>query len=531
MKRDTTTKKPKLRYIRIKRPQAKLSALLQKSHGEFRMVQRKLNGQADELGADAKHTKLKCHKPPKCKMPSREVCLAFCKYPFLFEDKASAVTLLLLVLLAQVAQYWISGISLPIICYTSATSPIATSGLRALLRAIQGPEKWSGDDWQLRRPWVIHAQQSILETAPSQSPIDYIGGVFTNHYSEQRKFYFPYICSAMSFSPDTPPSVAKQIIDDSPLALPIMLGNRQPKNDTRFLWKFSDAFWESYNQDGLKAFEVYAPGIHMQICAFLEWLCPHKKRVKVWLDSVNTFRPFQRNGSFTRLKTDHKTEYLCAALALFQQYLYFASDMVGCISQEDARKILLDYRRLVLPESAPAVQAGGASANRMYDDPDVFYQFLIKHFLPTYKAQIHLGDYGNRETVGLIRNMDGCDLLIIPRGVCLKSYENWLTTKQITFPKSNAKNHEAAMQRTLQNANIPLRHEKNNESTWRCNFYEAENGTSKTKSVPCFGFPIQQLPQPVQDCLSTMFGLQSNPTVNPNDSDLQPNTPNEVKAL
>jgi hypothetical protein len=133
------------------------------------------------------------------------------------------------------------------------------------------------------------------------------------------------------------------------------------------------------------------------------------------------------------VKADDKTEFLCAALALFKQFLYFAAEVAEWITPEEAQEILLWYWRLVLPESAPPSPASpegivhNSGAAFSYDDPDVFYRFLTSWFLPTYRNQIAApGQAVTSSMVGKLHELGEEVYFITPRTDFLQAYCKWI---------------------------------------------------------------------------------------------------------
>ena len=68
---------------------------------------------------------------------------------------------------------------------------------------------------------------------------------------------------------------------------------------------------------------------------------------------------------------------------------------------------------------------------------------------------------------------------------------------------------EAAVQKQLQETGVPLKVETGNPSVWRHAFYpENHDSNGKVEKIPCFGLPLAQLPQDVQDAFCRLFGIE-----------------------
>lgn len=137
----------------------------------------------------------------------------------------------------------------------------------------------------------------------------------------------------------------------------------------------------------------------------------------------------------------------------------------------------------------------------------VFYRFLTEYFLPTYHGQILRADKAVPGTMGLIRCLGDTDFFITPRNGFLGSYSQWLRDQDSPAFDLSAVHADAAVQRKLLEAGIPLRHESNNPSTWRYAFHGKANG-----NVNCLALPLEELPEAVQRAFGALFGSDPSAT-------------------
>lgn len=515
--------------LRIQRSHTEWKAVLEKNQKIYAPVinQGSKSRKSNKPKVSIQKVKLAAQTPKKKALPKsmlKKACLALCSFPDCVENAEAAAFLLLLTLLSQVAHLLIGITPAMPTVYLDCAPLAAVPVLHAMLEAIQGPEVWQGNGWKLHRPHIIRPHCSLLETKPSLLTRDYIGGTFEDDFGKKRRFCFPIISSAMALLPGVPLTVAQDILRISPLALPLVF-ERSRAVSARPSLELKKAGFDSYDVEKVETLSNAATDCYWEVELFLKWFCEKKKHFRHWQDAIDRFRPVTRKGRFTTPKSDDRTEWLCAGLALFQQYLYFASEKAGWITEDEAHDFLLQYWRLVLPESAPYEENGQAAPeNLAYDAPDVFYQFLSDAYLPTYRSQIVQGVKGESGTMGLIRELDGGRSFIAPRKIILEAYTTWLAEHRGSVCDLSAPKSEAAVQRQLMENGVPLRGEKHNPSTWRYSFYREDNG-----KVECFALPFVQLPESVRSVFGELFGIDSDCGEKPKAPEAAPNSSEVVK--
>ncbi len=503
-----------------------LALNMEKDHKMYRPARGANSKSQSEQSRPNKDHKVKLKRKRTAKTPKekycKKACLALCSFPGCVEN-SQATVLFLLVLLSQIAHLLVGLVPAMPVVHLDGVTLAAVPALSVLLQAIQGPERWKGKDWMLRRPHIIRSQLSLTETKPSQFLWDYIGGVFQNDIGKKKKFYFPLLCSSAVLVPGVPSPVAQSIMQISPLALLIVFDGTKV-TDARPKLELKATGFDSYDPEKIKELSEFAEDCYWEIEVFLNWFCGNKKHIKRWQNEIVRFRPVTRKENFMTPKSDDRTEWLCAGLALFQQYLYFASEKAEWITKEEARDILLQYWKLVLPESAPRTDDSETEYGQMdYKEPDILYKFLTEYFLTTYHSQVLHGTKGTSETMALIRELDGETVFITPRKQFLETYARWLTEQHSPAFELGS---EATIQRQLMEAGVPLRGEKNNPSTWRHAFYK------ETKDrVDCLALPITKLPEQVQAAFGNLFGPLSDVSAHTTSAEASPNSFEEVKPL
>lgn len=508
------------------RPQGPLSVDTERDDGILRPVKPGGRGAASKMPQKKVH--LKCYGPSKKLhrgLAYPEAVTAWCDFPSCVEDEKAAAVLFLLTLISQVAHLLV-GVTTGLPLLQLSCKPTAVYRvIHTLLCAFQGPEWWDGDNWTLLRPWFLRPHLAAGNTMLSADILSYIGGKIKlkKKYTcslKKHKFWVPYACGSLALMPELPVAVTKELLDLSPLALPIVFETPRCKTERPKL-DLKCCSLELYDQVMLEDLKRLGPTFYIALSKFLRWFCAKRKRIKCWEAEISCFRPIVRSGRFQQVKTGDEVELLSAAMALFKWFLYFASEKKGWIPQEQAGECLLRYWRLVLPESAPHADNGqAASTSIVYDAPEVFYRFFMDNYLPTYRRQIIRAIKGGEETMGLIRELNGEMFFITPRESILKAYSEWLPDhSRIGLDCKSG----ATVQRCLKENGVPLKGEKRNPATWRYAF------RSNGEKIECFALPLAQLPESVQHVFDELFGTDSGCEGMPEASDAVPNSAKEVE--
>ena len=387
--------------------------------------------------------------------------------------------------------------------------PYIPEVLHELLCVFCGPEEWQSEknekfDWWLNRPHCLEAVIPLGNIAPSMDLQQYIGGQLSI-IRKPKPFWLPYQCTTVVFAGNLPESVTKSMVDWSPLIVPCFCGNTLSKNRA-VIELDGKAFFTIDSQlvDQLKK--------HLEIAqneteAFIRWIGKHKEQQSEWFRDIDMFRPFKRIGRFEQMETSPEKEIWAVALALLKRYLYFASDRRNWISREEANDILMAYWKLVLPESCPKQNE---QTRLPYDRSETFYGFLTEAFLPTYSRQIVLpGQTVTSGMVGKIHELRGQLYFTTPRTIFLEAYHKYMASRDGCGFQEDSSYSEAAVQKQLQAKGVPLKGESGNSTTWRHGFYpENRDSKGEIEKIPCFGLPLAQLPQDVQDAFCRLFGIE-----------------------
>lgn len=421
------------------------------------------------------HLKLTTKWDKLGKKASRKALLQLLDFPNHVTEPRTGAQLVSLALLAQVAPlYAAQGLTpLPAVYVTGALRiPDAVSDV---LRAMQGKERWSGDEWHLRRPWKLRTLIPVGAAAPEIDTIKYVGGKVTQICGRRVKFWAPYVSCAVAFAPDLPASVRREILKASPLMVPITVS----AGDRPISVKMAANDLAYRASDDIPTLRDASPVVQR----FVRWLekGDHAQR---WVDAIRA-----NGGGRSFSVTQSERELWCAALTLVTLFLNWAA----------RKRILADGQA-----RAAAVQYVAWLGFGEPDDPDsgavdlcqasAFYTFL-RDYLRENAAHV-TEKSGCADTVARIHVVNRMDpSLTLPREVTFRAYAAGRTAPE-----------DVDLQRALMTAGIPFRTE-GKDTSWRYAFYakgKAQKG--QPEKLPCLSMPLAELPLEVQSELVKLFG-------------------------
>ena len=428
-------------------------------------------------------------------------CLLLCTAHQSIQAPQPAAVLLLLLYLSQVMDLALPHQpGVPTIFITNATD--IPSALKQITAVVCGPESFKGKNLHLKRPTCLQAVVPLGAVSPSGSMEDYLGGCCRLEWGGKAHFWLP-LCRAAILSPNLPLSVRKQIMDFSPLMLPLTLGSGKGSG-ARPVFLLDGKQFEAYDPDRLSALRESSPIIQCQLAAFVGWMRAKKKRQRIWLEGSADFLPATRTGRFVQTCSDDNARILSAALSLFRQFLQFASAKAGWITADEAHHILLDYWQLALPESAPSDSADGTPLS--WDSPAAFWRFLNEYIAESARSISTEGAPVSGGIVGALHRLaSGESFLIFPRTLLLQAYMGWLSAKGGRTLEQVGR-WEAQMQTAIQGWGVPLKRE-GEDISWRFTFYQSHQAPQGLKEkLPCLAFPLDQLPQEIIRSLESSLG-------------------------
>ena len=419
-----------------------------------------LTAKADKLGTKA----------------SRKALRQLLDFPNHLAEPQTGAKLLGLVMSAQAAPLYVvqAGTPLPSVQITGMLRLPESVG--NLLRAIQGSEKWSGDGWHLRRPWLIQPLIRIGATSLETNTYRYVGGKAVQPYGPRVKFWAPYAGCAVAFAPDLPAPVRKAILKVSPLILPISASTA----DRQLVVKLAVNELAYRSPDDVPALRDASPVVRRFVC----WLEKggHAQR---WVDAIRA------NGGGHNCSTAHgERELWISVLALITLFLDWATRKAELLTEEETAVLKERFVDWLHPDGPQTPVDGAVDLVKA----ETFYRFLVA-YLGSNANRVIEGP-GHADTLARIHIVNKTTAsLTMPRAVTLH-----------TYAAGGEALGDVELQRTLAEAGVPFRSEKA-DVTWRYAFYargQAPQGQSD--KLPCLSLPLAELPHEVLDGLTELFG-------------------------
>lgn len=397
-------------------------------------------------------------------------------FPNHVAEPQAGAKLLSLTLFAQASPLYTSLHTgpLPGIHLTGALSIPVSIG--DILRAVQGPEKWSGDGWHLRRPWLIQPLIRIGAASLETNTYKYVGGKAVQPYGPRVKFWAPYADCAVAFAPDLPAPVRKAILKASPLTMPISASAA----DRQLVVKISIDDLAYRSPDDVPALRDASPVVRR----FVRWLEKggHAQR---WVDAIRA-----NGGGRSCSLTRGERELWIAALALVILLLDWAARKAGLLTEAEAEVLKNQYTAWLHPDGPQPPIDGAVDLTQA----EIFYRFLVAYL--GNNANHVIEGPGHTDTIARIHTVNKTTpSLILPRAATLEVY---------------AADREAPgdveLQRALAEAGVPFRSEKA-DVTWRYAFYaRGQAPQGRSDKLPCLSLPLAELPHEVLDGLTELFG-------------------------
>lgn len=407
---------------------------------------------------------------------SRKAIRQLLDFPNHLAEPQTGAKLLGLVMSAQAAPLYVVQAGTPLPSVQIVGMLRLPEGVGDLLRAIQGPEKWSGDGWHLSRPWVVQARFRIGAALPETAVYRYAGGKLTTLMGEKKRFWAPYVGCAVAFSSNLPAPVRQAILKASPLAMPISASAA----DRQLVVKLAVNELAYRSPDDVPALRDASSVVRR----FVHWLekGDHAQR---WVDAIRA------NGGGDNCSTAHgERELWLSALALVTLFLDWATHKAELLTEEEATALEVQYAAWLHPDGPqPPVDDAVDLAQ-----PKTFYTFLLAYLRDN--ADRVTEEPGHANTVARLHTVNKvAPSLTLPRAATFKAYA-----------AGGEAPADVDLQRVLMEAGVPLRTE-GKDTSWRYTFYaKGQAPQGQREKLPCLSLPLAELPHEVLDKLAELFG-------------------------
>ena len=407
---------------------------------------------------------------------SRKAIRQLLDFPNHLAEPQTGAKLLGLVMSAQAAPLYVVQAGTPLPSVQIVGMLRLPEGVGDLLRAIQGPEKWSGDGWHLRRPWVIRPLYRVGASGPEAGVYRYAGGKLTTLMGEKKRFWAPYVGCAVAFSSNLPAPVRQAILKASPLAMPISASAA----DRQLVVKLAVNELAYRSPDDVPALRDASPVVRR----FMRWLEKggHAQR---WVDAIRA------NGGGHNCSTAHgEHELWISVLALVTLFLDWATRKAELLTEEEATALEVQYAEWLHPDGPRAPTDGAVDLAQA----EIFYRFLVAYL--GNNANHVIEGPGRADTIARIYTVNKTTpSLTLPRAATFKAYA-----------AGGEAPADVDLQRVLMEAGVPLRTE-GKDTSWRYTFYaKGQAPQGQREKLPCLSLPLAELPHEVLDKLTELFG-------------------------
>lgn len=407
---------------------------------------------------------------------SRKAIRQLLDFPNHLAEPQTGAKLLGLVTLAQAASLYKVQAGTPLPSVQIVGMLRLPESVGDLLWAIQGSEKWSGDGWHLRRPWVVRALYRVGASGPETSVYRYAGGKLTALVGEKKRFWAPYAGCAVAFTPDLPNQVRQAVLKVSPLSVPITASAA----DRQLVVKLSVDDLSYRSPDDVPALRDASPVVRR----FARWL-EKGKHAQQWVDTIRA-----NGGGRTCSTSRGEHELWIAVLSLMLLFLEWAYLKEQLLTVDEFTALTNQYAAWLHPDGPQPPVDGTVDLAQ----PKTFYIFLLAYLRDN--ADRVTEEPGHANTVARIHTVNKVTpSLTLPRAATFRVYA-----------AGGDAPADVDLQRALMAAGVPLRTE-GKDTSWRYTFYDKGKAPQgQSDKLPCLSLPLTELPHEVRDKLTELFG-------------------------
>lgn len=417
----------------------------------------------------------------------------------IFEDPCSWWQIMVLALFSKTADVMAKKYAVQQPCVLLKDIETVPETMKVMLN-IFGPENtYVKSEWKIKQNSVCTPDVCKGSGIISSSLSDY--SKCTIYYKKaKRNVFVPYSCCTFIISKGVPVAVCRELIEKSPLALPILIGNNVKKlRELQIEISAEELMKLDFKM--LKDFEIYSGKLNNLADIFVS-----KFRDKISLSKRMEgyklkFIGIKQVGRITDTNADSETMLWGYALAVFECFLEFLTDE-KLIKEETKKEYMEKIWRYVLPETVPKI--GNSKLNMRIENPNLFMDYYLSYVeLNCNRIQTECSVY-NDNNIGTVKNLSGKDkekYLIFDRDILFNNYKKYVDDNE--GDSRFCQNEGAAWQTKLQRIlchKFEFIKKSGRDCTWKYSLF-GEN-------IPCIGVPVSNLPSKLKAVLFTNSDIE-----------------------
>ncbi|WP_313530736.1 hypothetical protein [Anaerotignum sp.] len=333
------------------------------------------------------------------------------------------------------------------------------------------------------RPFIDYsgARLSTLSTDYSRCSVKYKKSEFS--------VPIPYTCCAFVISRNVPNMVVRDLVEESPLALPILIGKDEGIKKSRDIKVIvSGTELLELDVEKLENLSGYSEILRLLVLVFASKF-RNKKHMKLSLQKNKLqFIGTQKMGRFQVVNYDKEFILWVNALAIFKCFLEFLARQ-GFLENSSVDQYLLAFWSEILPETAPKLPR--LDEENTIQSPRKFMDFLKIYISENQQKIQQINQHWDGDFVGAIRvlrNSSEGAFLILQREALFETYRTYILGMKgdESFCEKNGKAWHTRLQRELCRNFIFIKHD-DRDFTWK---YKLERD-----SIYCIAMPLSHIPE------------------------------------
>lgn len=416
----------------------------------------------------------------------------------IFEAPCSWWRILVLALFSKTADVMARKYAVQQPCVLLKDIEIVPEPLVVMLN-IFGPENtYIKSEWKIKQSNICTPAFCKGSGVISTFDCDY--SKCTVYYKKaKRDMFVPYSCCTFIISKGVPVVVCRDLIEKSPLALPILIGNNaNTKRELKI--DISAENLMKLDFEMLRNLDVYSGKLNNLVGIFISKLRDKKTFRKRIEEYKLKFIGSKQVGRITYINADSETMLWGYALAVFECFLEFLKD--GELMREETEKEYMEkIWRYVLPETAP--KNGNSKSGMKIDAPICFKDYYLNYIeLNCFRINTQ---YSIEDAIGAVIELNGKDkgmYVIIDRNVLFNDYRSYIDDNEgdSSFCEREGTAWQTKLQRILCDEFSWIK-KSGRDCTWKYKLF-GEN-------IPCIGVPISYLPPKLKAVLHDSSDTES----------------------